>query len=142
MSWIETRKGGSYEAVMRFSRSDGEFTTPILSFAISIIESVLNNGTPENEFLRQDLRARIPLFNTTPIVLAQFSRFTFTFSLPSFHCRSTTGYLFRLCLAANLIKANGGPFFNPLMTERLGNLVLTVFAFYACDSVSRSTEVT
>lgn len=31
-------------------------------------ELVLNNGTSEKEFLRQDLRARIPLFNTAPIV--------------------------------------------------------------------------
>ena len=60
MSWIETRKGGSYEAVMRIFRSDGEFTTSISSFAISTIELVLNDGTPENELLRQDLRAPRP----------------------------------------------------------------------------------
>ena len=125
---------------MRIFRSDGEFATPILSFAISTIELVSNNGTTEHEFLRQDLQACVPLFNTTPTVLAQFSRSTF--SLPAFRCRSTAGYLFRLSLAADVISANDGPFSDPLMTERLRDSVLTIFALYACDSVSRSTEVT
>ncbi len=49
---------------MRIFRSDGEFTTPISSFAISTIELVLNNGTTENEFLRQDLQARVPKYYT------------------------------------------------------------------------------
>ena len=66
----------------------------------------------------------------------------FTFSLPFFRCRSTTRYHFRLCLAIDVISANDGPFSDPLMPERFRDLVLTIFAFYACDSVSRSTEVT
>lgn len=32
------------------------------------IDLIKKNGTPETECLRQDLRARVPLLNTTPLV--------------------------------------------------------------------------
>ncbi len=36
----------------------------ILSVPASTIDLVSSNGKPKDEFLRQDLRARVPLFNT------------------------------------------------------------------------------
>ncbi len=42
---------------------------------------VLDNGTSENEFLREDLRARVPLSNTTRTVLWYYPDSSFTVAL-------------------------------------------------------------
>ena len=41
----------------------------MLSRIIESISNIGTPGTPENELLRQDQGARVPLLNTTPIVL-------------------------------------------------------------------------
>ena len=55
----------------------------------------------------------------------------YTFSHPFLRRRPTTAYLVRLYLAADLMSAIDDPFPNPLIGERLGDFVLTIFSLYA-----------